>query len=235
MTKVILIGSDKRSYAVVKKVVGELDFLYNDDLELKHYGNFSDDLKTEILCNDCKKIYIINANLIKYSLAKFIRENDWHSEIILLKGENALLEKEWQNIHNIFSIIDEKDLYNSVLKDNLNLIFKHCCQPNSFRFKNRDINLSIYFENILYIYRDTGERKVVIVTDNNIYTLNMGLKDTIFRLDKRFKQVHRACVVNTMRAEKFDWSKNSFILDTGDEVNLLSKNYRENISDTIDI
>lgn len=235
MTKIILIGSERSNYAVVKRVVGELDFLYNDNLELKYYGKICSELKEEVLCNDDKKIYIINVDLVNHTLVKFIRDNDWHSEIILLKGENAMLEKEWQNIHNIFSVIDSKNLSDCVLKDNLNLIFKHCCQLNSFKFKNRDVNLNIYFENILYIYRDTGERKVVIVTDNNIYTLNMGLKDTIFMLDKRFKQVHRACVVNTMRTEKYDWSKNSFTLDTGDEVNLLSKNYRSNISDTIDI
>lgn len=239
MIKIILIGNDEKNYAVVKRTISELDFLYNDELKLIRFSRVCQTLKDEVLSTDHKKIYIINVKLVnqtrRFNVVKFIRENDWNSEIILLKDKDAILDKTWQGINKIFDIIDISNKDETILKNDLSLIFKHNCDSKTFNYKNRDVNLNIYFEKILYIYRDTGERKVVVVTDNNIYTLNMGLKDAFYLLDKRFKQVHRACVVNTMRTEKFDWSKNSFTLDNGEEVNLLSKNYRSNISDTIDI
>lgn len=235
MTKIILIGSEDKSYAVVKNVVSELSFRYDDDLNLLKYEKITDSLKQEILKNDSKKIYIVNTKLLNSSkdILKFIRENDWHSDIILINGQEAVLSESWEGIHNIFDVIGSKDDLDDSLKKDLNLIFKHNCYDKTFNYRNRDMNLNIYFEKILYIYRDTEERKVVVVTDNNLYTINMDLKDTFYLLDNRFRQVHRACVVNTTRTEKFDWSNNSFILDNGEEINMLSKHYKDNISDCL--
>lgn len=235
MIKIVLIGNDERNYAVVKRIISELDFLYKNELSFIHFSSVNKNLKDEISKNDYKKIYLINIDFTnknaRYDLVKYIRQNDWYSEIILLRNNDAILDCEWQNIHNIFDIIEVNKNYDNLIKDDLRLILGHNCYGHSFNYKNRDINLNIYFEKILYIYRDTGQRKVVVVTDNNLYTLNTDLKSTMKLLDERFKQVHRACVVNAMRTEKFDWSNNSFTLDNGDEINMLSKHYRNNVSD----
>lgn len=235
--KIVLIGNDERHYAVVRKVVSELDFLYDDELKLVHFNKLSCELKEEIRKCDDKKVYIININLVNklssFNLTEYIRKYDWNSEIIILKDNDAILENCWNSIRRVFDIIDCNNNYESLMKDDIKLICSHSCKEKKFSFKNRDIHLNIYFEKILYIYRDTGERKVMIVTDNNVYNLNIGLKDTFYLLDKRFRQVHRACVVNTMRTEKFDWSNNSFTLDNGEEVNMLSKHYKDNVSDVV--
>ena len=236
MIKIIFIGSEERNYAVIKGVLSELSFLYEGTLELKKYFKMCLQLKEEILDADCKKIYIIEVNSNNYSksfnLLKYLRQNDWNSEIILIKDGLVTFEKTWDGICKVFDVIESNLVKDRIRKD-LNLICTHTDSKKTFNFKNRDMNLSIYLEKILYIYRDTDSRKVVVVTDNNLYTINMGLKDVFFLLDKRFKQVHRACLANTMRVEKYDWSNNTFTLDNGKEINLLSKHYKDTLEDTM--
>lgn len=239
MMKIILVSGSNKDYAVTRSIVCGIDFLYDENLNLIHYMKINDCLKEEVKKSDFKKIYIINMGLFQndnyHCLIKFIRDNDWNSEIILLKPKSTTLEKCWKGIKNIFDIIDSECNYINILKSDLEIILKHRCKCKYFNYRNRDVNLNIYYEKILYIYRDKDERKVRIVTDNNTHTVNIGLKDTMELLDNRFKQVHRACVVNTMRAEKFDWGNNCFILDNGKIVrNMLSKHYKDNITDYID-
>ena len=234
--KVIYFGSSEKNYAIVKNVVRELDFLWEERLELEQYLKLCSKLKTEILTSDYKKIYIISLNeetLTKcLKLVEFIRDNDWHSEIILIKDGNVVIKNHsGVDIHKIFDVINSTNEINNLLKDDLSLICDHLDQRKAFKYKNRDMYLNICLEKILYLYRDTGRRKVIVVTDNNVHAINMDLKDTFYLLDQRFKQVHRACLVNTKRIEKLDWSNNSFILDNGTEVGLLSKHYKSNIDE----
>lgn len=228
-----MVGSEEKCYKLVRNVISELDFLYENTITMKQYQKICPGLKEEILNKENQKVYIIDLGKKdlnrKYQLIKYIRENDYHNEIILVKDNEAILDSSWNNLHNIFDILNLSSKEHIKLKNDLELIFKHMGEQKCFNYQNRDMNLSIYLENILYIYRDTEERKVVIVTDNNLYSINMGLKDVFYLLDERFKQVHRACLVNTQRTQKFDWSHNSFILDNGISINLLSKHYKENI------
>ena len=192
--KIIYFGSSEKNGVVVKNVVRELDFLYEERLELNHFFRMDEKLKKEILNNDYKKIYIISIDEKRLEkclkLIEFIRHNDWHSEIILIKEGNVILTNHGKaNFHRIFDVISHNMDLTNTLKDDISLICQHLDGRKTFNFRNRDMNLSIYLEKILYIYRDTEERKIVIVTDNNVHTINMGLKDSFYLLDKRFKQV----------------------------------------------
>ncbi len=235
--KIIYFGCSEKNYTVVKNVIRELDFLYEERLYLEQFIKFSSKLKKEILNTDYKKIYIISIEALFLTkclkLVEYIRNNDWHSDIILIKDGNVLLTTKSFNIPKIFDVITKSNELEEKLKMDISLICDHLDHRKSFNYKNRDMLLNIYLEKILYIYRDTLERKVMIVTDNNMYALNMDLKDTFYLLDERFKQVHRACLVNMMRIEKLDWSNNRFILDNGLSVEMLSKHYRENIEEEI--
>ena len=51
------------------------------------------------------------------------------------------------------------------------------------------------------------------------------------KLDGRFKQCHRACIVNRNRVHKYDWNKSTFILDTKESVDMLSRKYKKEVLD----
>lgn len=73
------------------------------------------------------------------------------------------------------------------------------------------------------------ERKIIIQTDTNCFKLNLTMAEALSLLDTRFKTVHRACIVNTERVMKYNWSKGTFLLDTGEEVPLLSRKYKKEV------
>lgn len=230
--RVLLISNDEKNYAVTKRVISQLDFLYEGQLELVRYAKISSSLKEEICNLSCPKIYILNVkeiNQVKLAkLASFIRKNDWHSEIILVKDNDFILSQNWNNIPKLFDVITDRG---EELGKDIKLICNHIGSGKTFNFQNKKVNLNIYLENILYIYRDTKTRKIVVITDNNVFNLNMDLKDALLLLDNRFRQVHKSCILNVTRTEKYDWTNSSFILDNGNEVNMLSKHYKNNIDD----
>ena len=234
MIKIILVSSDKNHYSAVRRVVSDLNFQYESDIEFLQFGSISDSLKKEICNLTCKKVYILNVKLCNenfvFNLAKFIRKCDWNSEIILVKGQDFILAENWQRFHKLFDVVNLKE---KTLGQDIRMICNHNLEGGKLNYRNRDINLNIYYDNILYVYRDTQSRKLVIITENGLYNINMDLKDIFKLLDGRFRQVHQSCIVNTSRTEKFDWPHNKFILDTGDEINMLSKHYRNNIDDEI--
>ena len=82
-------------------------------------------------------------------------------------------------------------------------------------------------DDILYLYRDTIERKIAIKTVNgNVFLVNKNINQIIEELDDRFIQVHRSCIVNKNRVNVYNWAGGYFILDTNEKVNMLSKKYK---------
>ena len=75
------------------------------------------------------------------------------------------------------------------------------------------------------------ERKLVIVTPNNKYKLNMTFDTIMDLLDGRFVKCHRSCIVNKNRVEELNYKDGYFVLDTGDKVYLLSKMNKKLIED----
>lgn len=225
MIKIILVDNDERNYLTLKSIIGKLDFLYTKNLVIKWYKTYNCELNDTI--NDCgiKKIYLINNRyqLKEDNLANYIRNIDYHSELILL-GKKY---RSW--IKNIFDFIPNIYEYPKKILLDLKQILDNYYIGKMFKYKNRKYSLSIYYENILYIYRDTCTRKAVIVTDNNEFYLGIPLNEIKILLDNRFCQVHRACFLNICRVQEYNWANNYFILDNGNKIDLLSKKYRYDI------
>ena len=225
MIKIILIDNDERNYLTLKNIIGKLDFLYSKNLIIKWYTKYSEELDNTINEQETKKIYFINNKyeLNKNNLANHIRTSDYRSELILLGNTY----KKW--INNIFDFLPNIYEYPKKILLDLKQILDNFYIGNMFQYKNRKFSLNIYYDNILFIYRDTSERKVVIVTDNNKYNLCMSLNEVKDHLDGRFKQAHRACLLNICRVQEYNWANNYFVLETGKKIKLLSKKYRDDI------
>ena len=166
MIKIILIDNDERNYLTLKNIIVKLDFLYSKNLIIKWYTKYSEELDNTINEQETKKIYFINNNL-----ANHIRTSDYRSELILLGNTY----KKW--INNIFDFLPNIYEYPKKILLDLKQILDNFYIGNMFQYKNRKFSLNIYYDNILFIYRDTSERKVVIVTDNNKYNLCMSLNE----------------------------------------------------------
>lgn len=233
MIKIAIVEDDSETQKKIKEVV--INNLFSKELEfqIKTFVSFNNDLRDFISDNSQKKIYILDIEL-KNSLsgieiASFIRNCDWESEIIFLTNHDKMFEKVYRSIYKVFAFIEKYHNFEKRLESHLNKIVENGYDNKMLKIDGKKISLQIYYKDILYITRDTIERKLIIYTVNNKFFISTSMEDVKVKLDSRFKIAHRACIVNTNMVVEYNWQKKYFILNNGEKVFLLSKKYRKEL------
>ena len=162
-------------------------------------------------------------------IAKYIRENDWESEILFLTSHDKMFETAYRSVYEIFDFIEKFHQMEKRLKKDLKIIYRRNFDNKMFKYKNRNIDIQVFYRSITHLCRDKETRKLIINTDKNKYAINLNLAEALEYLDERFKQVHRACIVNTERVEVYNWGKGYFVVDNGKKVYMLSKKNKKEI------
>lgn len=235
LVKFVVVDDDESNLEEVKNIIREVTFNLNEDVKIATYSKYCKNLADEINNISERKIYILDIELDdKYSgiqIAENIRLNDWESEIIFMTYHDKMFETVYRKVYEVFDFIEKFYNFKERLKKDIKIILNKNFDNKLFVYKSRNVDLKIYLKNILYIYRDKEERKVVVVTDNNKFIVGLGVQEVLDLLDSSFALVHRACIVNKNRVQKYNWSDKYFVLDTGEEVNMLSKKYKKDVSD----
>ena len=102
-------------------------------------------------------------------------------------------------------------------------------QKNTIRFQDRSVLYTININDILYITKESFERKTIIKTDYTEFKVNKPMHEIISMLDDRFIQTHRACYVNKDRVVKIDKTKRIIMFDNNETTDLLSEKYRKGV------
>lgn len=235
MIRIVVVEDDKNAQMVVKKTLREMDIFKDEEIKIDYFTKYTQTLKDIILDTSERKIYILDIELESkvsgIDIAKFIRDNDWESEIIFITNHDKMFETVYRSVYEVFDFIEKFHELVPKLKKDIKEIFKRNFDNKMFKFTSRNLNLQIYYRSITYLYRDTEERKLVVNTDNTNYSIYLNVADSLNYLDNRFKMVHRACIVNLDRVEAFNWSKGYFTLDTGEKVPLLSKKFKKEVEE----
>lgn len=233
MIKFIIVDDELIYKKRIAKVIDKLMFLNNEAYDILTFDCYNSELKKQIEDLSIEKVYILDIELPgKYSgldISKKIRSLDWDSEIIFITNHDKMFETVYRSVYKIFTFIEKFQNMDERLTADLKTIILKKYDNKKFIYTNAKIDVQIYLKDILYIYRDTTERKLVIKTTNNNFFVNLNISDIIERLDTRFKQIHRACIVNDDRVTLYNWSQGFFILDTKEIVNMCSKNYKDNV------
>ncbi|MBQ6687400.1 MAG: response regulator transcription factor [Bacilli bacterium] len=233
MIKFIVIEDDKHHQEKVKNLLRTVTFESDEEIKILVYQKFTSKLREEILDKSDRKIFVIDIELEgNYSgvqIAKLIRENDWESEIIFMTNHDKMFETVYRNVYKVFDFIEKFHSFDSRLEKDIKEILKMNFDNKMFIYHGRNIDLHVFYKEILYIYRDTEDRKVVIVTTKNKFSVGLSIQDTLDQLDNRFKLVHRACIANLDHVQKFNWKDKCFVLDNGTKVDMLSKKYKKEV------
>lgn len=227
--KFIVVDDNKDELAHIK---GLLDEVVKEDKEVLAFSKVNQELKDVINDTDSRKVYILDIeignNVSGINIAKMIRDIDWESEIIFITNHDRMFESAHRAIYEVFDFIEKFHDFDKRFKKAVKEIIKRNFDNKMFIYKsNNGIELSLYFKSMLYIYRETEDRKLVIVTDRNKYMVNMNIKDIIECLDDRFVQCHRSCIVNKNRINEKNFKEGYFVLDNGEVVYMLSKKYKK--------
>ncbi len=233
MIKFVVVDDDKENIKEVKDIIRKVTFNIDEEIKINTYDKFDLKLSNEINNVSERKIYILDieldGNKSGIQIAEMIRTNDWESQIIFMTNHDKMFETVYRKVYEVFDFIEKFHEFESRLIKDLKLILNKDFNNKLFVYKSRNIDLKIYLKNILYIYRDKEERKVVVVTDNNKFVVSLGIQDILSYLDSSFVITHRACIVNKTRVQKYNWSEKYFVLDNGERVDMLSKKYKKDV------
>ena len=233
MIKFVVVDDDKEILSEVKDIIREVTFDSDEEIVIDTYSKYDSKLDKEINNNNERKIYILDieldGNKSGIQIAESIRSIDWENQIIFMTNHDKMFETVYRKVYEVFDFIEKFHDFKSRLAKDLKTIISKNYDNKLFVYRSRNVDLKIYLKNILYIYRDKEERKVVIVTDHNKFTVAMGVQEIMGYLDTSFVIVHRACIVNKKRVQKYNWSEKYFVLDSGERVDMLSKKYKKDV------
>ena len=182
--------------------------------------------------HDSNYIYILDfelPNTTAIDVARRIRKKDWSSPIIIFTVNGGMAFETFKQRLQILDFVNKQFEAEKNLHELFDICLKQLKIRNNFKYRIGKVDYSIDFDKILYIYKDTVERKSVIVTDKNEYKLSMNLIKVKELLNEDFIFTHKACIVNKTRVDAFVWSEGKVIFDDGREAPFLSKTHKKEL------
>jgi len=196
---------------------------------------FSDYNKNFINIIDRKlpfKIYLLDIETPSASgidIARMIRKKDVDSIIIFLTGHEELGNIILKNDLMFLSFINKFDNFKIRLEKSLTKALNLLGHKNTIKISDRNITYTLNFNDIIYLTKDSYERKTIIMTDYTEVKINKSLMEVISMLDDRFIQTHRACYINNDRKIKIDRSNKTITFDNGTTIDLLSDKFKKDV------
>ncbi len=160
-------------------------------------------------------------------VAREIRRKDIDSVIIFLTAHEELGNVVLKNDLLFLSFINKFDDFENRLNNSLEKALDLLNKKNTIRFNDRNVLYTININDILYLTKDSFERKTIIKTDYTEFKVNKSLYEIVEMLDDRFIQTHRACYINSDRKVMVDKSNRIITFDNGETIDLLSDKYRK--------
>lgn len=231
MLNIIICDDNKRDLDKIVKIVEK--FMNNNNLSYKNYifKDYDNNFLKIAVSKIPFKIFILDIEVPSRSgidIARMIRKKDIRSPIIFLTGHNELgMELLMEDIPFTAFIskfikceIRLKKCLSSTIKIMLN---RRVLKINDGTTKYYTIRL----DDILYITKDSVDRKTVIVTDHNEFMVGKSLKNIKEMLPEDFVQTHRACIVNINRIDKIDFKEKEILFDNNVKIDLVSNKYKK--------
>lgn len=233
MIKIIVVDDDTKMHDDVRRIIRKVIFSYDTEVKIINYTKIDKRLEEEIKDTTYHKIYLLDIELANNAsgiqIARKIREKDWDSQIIFMTNHDKMFETVYRSVYQVFDFIEKFHDFDVRLENDIKTILSMNFDNKMFTYSGKNVDLQVYLKSILYIYRDTNERKVILVTDNNEFIVGLTINEIYEKLDDRFVFTQRSCIVNKDRVQKFDWINKEFVLDNGSKVDKLSKKYKKEV------
>lgn len=208
--------------------------MLSNDLEYKiHLFNDYDNSFYQFLNSKLSfKIYILDIEMPSRSgidIARQIRQNDLESIIIFLTSHEEMGMTVLKNELFCLSFINKFDNYEEKLESCINKALKIYNTKKIIRFEEKGVIFTIDSDDIIYITRDSLDRKSIIVTEYMEIKTKMPLLEIRKKLGSNFKQTHRACYVNMDKVLSLSKKTGTIVFKNGISIDLFSRKYRRSI------
>jgi len=225
----IICDDNRKDREKVEKIVDK--FMMKNQLHYeKHLFDDYDDTFLKLVKKKIAfKVYILDIEAPSMSgidVARIIRNRDVNSVLIFLTGHNELAETVIRNDFLFLSFINKFDNCEERLINALGECLKILGVRKNLRFKDNGILYTIAFDDILYITRDSVDRKCIIKTDYSEFRVNKTLTDMENMVSDAFTRTHKSCIVNLKRVVSVNKQHKIIKFDDGSETDLISKTYK---------
>lgn len=213
---------------IITKTMMSNKFVYKTHKFVEYDSSFYDIMNSNL----SNKIYILDIETREASgidVARKIRKHDIDSIIIFATVHNeaglVLLKDDLMFLNFICKFDDfENKLSNSINKA---LEFIH--HKVNIKFEDRGTIYTIPLSDILYVTKESNDRKCIIKTANSEFKINLTLKEVVELCDNKLIQTHRSCFVNMDRVRMIDKRENVIVFDNGLSIDMLSSTYKKGI------
>lgn len=213
---------------IIDKVMIKNDLQYEKHIFNNYNKDFLNIIKKPLL----NKIYILDIETPAESginMARKIRKNDIDSVIIFLTSHyelgSVLLEDEIMFLTFISKFNNQEARIISAINKALKMIG----HKQAIRFEDRGTVYTIPLKDILYITRDSVDRKTIIKTDYTEFKVNKSFQEIFGMLNNSFVQTYRSCAANKDRISSVNRKSNTIVFDNGLTIDLLSDNYKKEV------
>lgn len=213
---------------IITKVMMKNKFVYKT-----HAFNEYDDKFIGVMNSSISnKIYILDIetrNSSGIDIARKIRKIDIDSIIIFATVHNeaglVLLKDDLMFLTFLCKFDDfENRLYNSI-----NKALEFINHKTFIRFNDRGALYTIPIKDVLYVTKESNDRKCIIKTSLTEYKVNLTLKDVNSLCGDSLIQSHRCCLINKDRVRVVDKRNNTIEFDNGLVIDLLSSMYKKGL------
>lgn len=229
MLEIIICDDDKEFLLKVENLVNKVMLKKDIDYKIFKFNDFDKKFIDKMNKKENPRIYILDIELPSCSgitIGRQIRKNDLESQIIFLTGHEELGSILLRKDVNFFAFINKFEDFEARLRKNIDLSLATLNKKKFLEIKDKKAYYRLSLDSILYITRDSVERKTIIYTDNNKHVINKPLKDIEIDLDDRFVKTHRACIINKNRLAELNYKEKEIIFDNGTKIDYLSKKYK---------
>ena len=226
---IICDDNEKDRKNVVKSVNNSMKEL-NVSFKVHEYSDYDNHFDNIIESNIPFKIYLLDIETPSRSgidIARQIRKKDVDSVIMFLTAHEELGSVVLKNDLMFLSFINKFDDLDQRLDNSLKKAIQMLHKRNVIKISDRNVTYTFNIDDILYVTKESFERKTIIKTDYGEFKVCKPLNEVVGMLDKRFVQTHRACFINEERKAAVDKSNRIITFDNGETTNLLSEKYKK--------
>ena len=213
---------------IITKTMMSNKFVYKTHKFVEYDSSFYDIMNSSI----SNKIYILDIETREASgidVARKIRKHDIDSIIIFATVHNEaglILLKDDLMFLNFICKFDD---FENKLSNSINKALEFIHHKVNIKFLDRGTIYTIPLSDILYVTKESNDRKCIIKTINNEFKVNLTLKDVVELCDNKLVQTHRSCFVNMDRVRMIDKRENVIVFDSGSSIDMLSSTYKKGI------
>lgn len=230
MINFIVCDDNKNILKKVKEII--INSMMNNDTgyEIHIFNDYDNSFKDIIKAEIPNKIYILDIETPTSSgidIARKIRNIDYNSIIIFLTAHEELGYTILQKEFLFLSFINKYDNYENKLLKAIKTSLRKINTNKMLKYTKNGVVYTIPLEDILYITRDSVERKCIIKTEYLEVMISKQLKEIKEDLTSDFVYSHRSCIVNKNKVRIVDFREHRIIFNNDEEISLVSSIFKK--------